>query len=84
MLFTVDLAVPGREAEIRGFQRRLLDGMRPWATGGAYLDFMGSDDAAPERVRAAFRPGDYRRLAALKGVYDPNNLFRRNLNIPPR
>jgi FAD/FMN-containing dehydrogenase len=43
----------------------------------------GSADTAPERVLAAFRPADHQRLADLKGVYDPNNLFRLNLNIPP-
>jgi FAD/FMN-containing dehydrogenase len=78
------VAVPGRKAGIGAFQRRLLDGLRPWATGGVYLNFMGTDDTAPERVQAAFRPVDHQRLAALKAVYDPNNRFRRNFNVPPR
>jgi hypothetical protein len=39
-------------------------------------------DEGPGRVRAAY--GDnFSRLAALKGIYDPDNLFRVNQNIDP-
>lgn len=39
--------------------------------------------ARPEQVRASYEPGTYRRLAKLKAVYDPSNMFRLNHNIPP-
>ena len=58
--------------------------MRPWATGGAPLNFLGVGDVDPDRVRAAFTPVDYGRLARLKATFDPDNLFRINHNIPPR
>ena len=35
-----------------------------------------------ERVAAAYRD-NYRRLAAVKNKYDPNNLFHVNQNIRP-
>ncbi|HKF55334.1 MAG TPA: BBE domain-containing protein, partial [Blastocatellia bacterium] len=37
----------------------------------------------PERVKLAFAPADYARLARVKAIYDPQNMFRINFNIPP-
>jgi FAD/FMN-containing dehydrogenase len=34
-------------------------------------------------VRAAFGPEPFERLQALKARYDPDNVLRRNQNIPP-
>lgn len=48
---------------------------------GAYVNFLA--DEGGERVRAAYPNGAYERLAAVKAVYDPDNLFRLNQNIPP-
>ena len=38
---------------------------------------------ATERVRAAYPGATWDRLAAIKRRYDPENLFRRNQNVPP-
>ena len=52
----------------------------PYSAGGAYVNFMM--DEGPDRVRATY--GDnYARLAAVKAVYDPDNVLRINQNIPP-
>jgi hypothetical protein len=48
--------------------------------GGAYVNMMM--DEGQERVRASYRD-HYDRLAAVKAVYDPENLFRVNQNIAP-
>jgi FAD/FMN-containing dehydrogenase len=52
-----------------------------YASGGVYLNFIG--DEGDDRVRAAFGPEKYRRLAAIKGEWDPDNVFKGNQNIKP-
>jgi len=48
---------------------------------GAYVNFLGDEGEA--RVRDAYPGPTWDRLAAIKGRYDPTNLFRLNQNIPP-
>ncbi len=55
--------------------------MQPYSTGGVYVNFLGNEGA--DRVRAAYDPGKYERLVALKDRYDPTNFFRLNQNIRP-
>ena len=61
----------------------MFTAMSPWGTGMSILNFMGVEDARVERVRTAYEPTDFARLAALKATYDPRNMFRINFNIPP-
>jgi hypothetical protein len=49
---------------------------------GAYVGFLGDEGGA--RVREAYPGSTFERLAAIKGRYDPTNLFRLNQNISPR
>jgi FAD/FMN-containing dehydrogenase len=49
------------------------------STGRAYVNFLGDGDAA----RSAYGEETYTRLASLKQVYDPTNVFRLNQNIKP-
>ncbi len=57
--------------------------IEPWSfSGGGYVNYMQADEPI-ERVRAAFGDDAFARLQALKTRYDPNNLLRRNQNIPP-
>jgi FAD/FMN-containing dehydrogenase len=48
---------------------------------GRYVNFLSDDGEAG--VRAAYPRETYGRLASIKAVYDPENLFRVNHNIPP-
>jgi FAD/FMN-containing dehydrogenase len=48
---------------------------------GAYVNFLG--DERPGRVRQAYPGSTWDRLVEVKRRYDPDNLFRRNHNIPP-
>lgn len=63
------------------YTRELSEKMKSWAAGEVYLNFIG--DEGPDRVRSAFGPEKFARLQALKGVWDPQNRFRHNQNIPP-
>jgi hypothetical protein len=48
---------------------------------GEYVNFVGDEGEAG--VRAAYPGATWDRLAAIKAAYDPENLFRRNQNVPP-
>jgi FAD/FMN-containing dehydrogenase len=61
--------------------RRTSDAMRPFMSGGAYVNYLGAD-ASQDAVRAAYGPA-YARLVAVKDRYDPHNVFRLNQNIRP-
>jgi FAD/FMN-containing dehydrogenase len=54
--------------------------LKPYTTGGTYLNFIGDEGA--DRVRAAFGPS-YERLSQVKAAYDPGNFFHRNQNVAP-
>jgi len=68
-----------------------LDAHREWVsqlgatiangTPGAYVGFSMADD--PAQVRAIYPGATYERLSSVKRRYDPDNVFRRNHNVPP-
>ena len=68
---------PQREAWIDAFATALRQDDQ-----GAYVNFLS--DEGEEGVRRAYPSPTWERLAAIKGRYDPTNLFRLNHNIPPR
>jgi FAD/FMN-containing dehydrogenase len=69
----------GDDERVIAANRAFCDAMRPFCTGGAYLNFTFPED----RVRDAYGEEKYERLVALKDRYDPDNLFRLNQNIKP-
>jgi FAD/FMN-containing dehydrogenase len=62
--------------------RDVLASVEEHTSGGAYLNFPGFLEEGQALVRESH--GDnYARLARLKSRLDPENVFRRNANIPP-
>jgi FAD/FMN-containing dehydrogenase len=54
--------------------------LHPYSAGGGYINMMM--DEGVDNVKAAYRD-NYARLAQVKAVYDPGNLFHVNQNIKP-
>jgi hypothetical protein len=66
----------------RAWVRSFWNALLPHATNsGSYVNFMA--DYEEDRVRAAYGKEKYDRLALIKDVYDPENVFHRNPNIRP-
>ncbi len=61
-----------------GWARKFFKASAPYASAGAYVNFMTADEA--DRVAAAYG-ANYARLADLKKRFDPDNVFHMNQNI---
>lgn len=61
--------------------RAAWNDMRPFSTGGNYINFL-TEDEGRERVEAALGTS-LERLAEIKARWDPQNVFRTNRNIAP-
>jgi FAD/FMN-containing dehydrogenase len=71
---------PAKDAECIAWARDLFRAAAPFASSGAYVNFMTQEEG--DRIRAAYGR-NYDRLVKVKNQYDPNNLFRLNQNIRP-
>jgi FAD/FMN-containing dehydrogenase len=84
--FVVNVTALAPDAELlaadRSWARSVWQTLVPYAIdAGGYINFMADHDA--DRVRMAYGPTKYQRLAVLKGRYDPDNVFWMNANIKP-
>jgi FAD/FMN-containing dehydrogenase len=73
---------PGQTDEAIAWSREMWAAMEKHSTGGLYLNFPGLGEEKEALARAGYGV-NYDRLAQLKAKYDPGNLFRMNINIPP-
>ncbi len=69
-----------KDDAIMDWTRDFHTAMTPHANGGVYVNLLGEDEA--ERTPAAYG-ANYDRLAQLKRVWDPENLFHGNHNVEP-
>jgi FAD/FMN-containing dehydrogenase len=60
--------------------RDTFTAIEPYATGGAYSNFMEADEDGRDQVAYG---STLHRLQAVKAVYDPGNVFRLNQNVLP-
>ena len=69
---------PAQSASHIAWSRSFYDAIEPHAHGSHFLNF--NSEAGEDVVRASF--GDhYARLAEAKRRYDPQNLFRQDLDL---
>jgi len=71
----------GADDANREWVRSAWQALKPYSTGGNYVNFQ-TEDEADERTVESYRD-NYQRLATIKAKYDPSNLFRVNRNIRP-
>ena len=56
--------------------------MQPFTAPRRYVGYLSADDSGNDVARAAYG-ANFERLVEVKNRYDPDNLFRRNLNVEP-
>jgi hypothetical protein len=71
---------PANAGTITAWARDYWRALHPFTAGGAYVNMMMEE--GQDRVRASYRD-NYERLAAVKAMYDPENVFHINQNILP-
>lgn len=72
---------PGDDEHQVGWVRDFHAAMTPFYDAGVYVNYL--DRGEPLEVVASAYGDNWDRLRSLKRRYDPDNLFRRNQNIPP-
>ena len=73
---------PEDDASNMSWARGLSEALQPFAHDAQYLNFPGFLEGGPDALRRSFG-SKYSRLARLKAVWDPDNVFHMNQNIRP-
>jgi FAD/FMN-containing dehydrogenase len=83
LILLTDWTAPRDTAVNVAWTRALWEALRPYATGGVYVNNIGQEADGDGALFHAAYGDNYPRLAAIKRTYDPANLFRHNQNITP-
>lgn len=75
-------ADPGDNERCIAWCRDMYAALGPYLGSFRYVNYLDSDEPG-DPVAVAYGP-NYERLRALKGKYDPENVFHTNVNIRPR
>jgi Berberine and berberine like len=79
----VGIGGPDAAAALQSNEDKLTGSLEPWAATESAPNYFSVRDARAGRIRSAYAPATYRRLAAIKRAWDPENIFRINHNIAP-
>lgn len=71
---------PSEDESVLGWASRFGEAMATHANGGVYVNLIADDET--DRVSAAYGES-FDRLTQLKQLWDPENVFSGNYNIPP-
>jgi hypothetical protein len=83
VIFIIGLAdSPEKLGPERQWVRSFWAALQPHAIGsGSYVN--GESELADDRILSSYGRAKYDRLAGIKAIYDPDNVFHRNANIRP-
>lgn len=73
--------VPEQAARYDRWAADALASLNPGSAAGAYVNFLA--DEGKIGLEAAYPAATWNRLRQVKRQYDPENVFRRNQNVPP-
>jgi FAD binding domain/Berberine and berberine like len=82
-LFAVGVGGPDAATALYESEDKLVNSVEPWVASESAPNYFSVRDASVDRIRGAYDPAAYERLTAIKRVWDPENMFRINNNIPP-
>jgi len=74
---------PAGDAAGLGWARETDAALKPFGGSSQYVNYLDQDDAGAAALAAAYGP-NVQRLQSIKARYDPDNVFHRNVNIPPK
>ncbi|MEZ5316193.1 MAG: FAD-binding oxidoreductase [Vicinamibacterales bacterium] len=73
---------PAGDEACRSWARQTYDALRPYGGNQRYINYLGDDESPDEALASVYGP-NLTRLRSIKRRFDPENVFRHNVNIPP-